>query len=90
MNVKEAVAAAKVYVADLFQEENITDIGLEEVRLDDRSGLWEVTVGFSRPWDRSATGFAAVLQAGAYPKRSYKILRINNETGEVVSLANKT
>jgi len=49
VDVKEAVRAAKTFVADILSAEKVTNIGLEEVRLDDDQ--WLVTVGFSRPWD---------------------------------------
>ncbi len=35
MNIKEAVNVAKVYVSDLFTDEQIIDLGLEEVEFDD-------------------------------------------------------
>ena len=89
MDVKEAVAAAKSYIVDLFAEENISDLGLEEVSLDEQAGQWLVTVGFARPWDKAASGFAAVLQAGVNPRRSYKVVRISDNTGTVVSVNNR-
>ena len=55
MDVKEAVATAKSYVADLFAEENFSDLGLEEVSLDEQADQWVVTLGFARPWERAAT-----------------------------------
>ena len=47
MDVKEAVSIAKRYVTDLFAEEAITHVGLEEVVFDEQSGDWKVTIGFS-------------------------------------------
>ncbi|MBV8203134.1 MAG: hypothetical protein JOZ15_21170 [Acidobacteria bacterium] len=49
IDVKEAVRAAKTFVADILASEKVTNIGLEEVKLDDAQ--WLVTLGFSRPWD---------------------------------------
>ena len=51
MDVKEAAKLAKDYVADLFKDERISNVGLEEIELRD-GRFWEVTVGFSRPWDQ--------------------------------------
>ncbi len=48
-DVKEAVQAAKAFVADILAAEHVTNIGLEEVRLDEDQ--WLVTIGFSRPWN---------------------------------------
>ena len=44
MDVKEAVLTAKRYVADVFADEGIADIGLEEVEFDEASDVWMVTI----------------------------------------------
>ena len=49
MEVKEAIQTAKRWVADVLQEENVSNIGLEEVEF--TNGLWRITIGFSRPWN---------------------------------------
>lgn len=90
MNVKEAAQQGISHIVDLFQTENLTNVGLEEIVFDDRDGEWIVTVGFSRPWDypeRSA-GLGAILNQGQQPKRSYKIVRIRDFDGEVIAVKN--
>jgi len=37
MDVKEAVARAKTYLAELYSDERISNVGLEEVELDDQT-----------------------------------------------------
>jgi hypothetical protein len=86
MNVKQAVAIAKSYVADLFGPEGAEDIGLEEVEPNFDNGEWLVTVGFSRPWDHSSPLFASV---GAIPRRAYKVVRVRIEDGQVVAVRNR-
>ena len=82
MEVKQAVATAKDYVADLFEDEQIAHVGLEEVKL--LGGVWEITIGFSRPWDRG------VLSIAPDPSlRSYKVVRIRDTSGEVLSVVNR-
>ena len=54
MDVKEAVQTAKKYVAELFTDETIADVGLEEVVFNDMSNNWEITIGFSRPWQKAS------------------------------------
>lgn len=49
MDAKEATQIAVRYVAELFANEAIGDLGLEEVEYDGNAGEWAVTVGFSRP-----------------------------------------
>ena len=46
MNVKEAVVAAKSYVSDLFSDEGLTNLGLEEIEHNDARGELYVTLGF--------------------------------------------
>ena len=85
MNVKDAVKKAIEYIADIFKSENPESIGLEEVILNEHENIWEVTIGFSRPWDYPIMGLVTGLQAQR-PKRQYKIVRIDNESGEVKSI----
>ena len=48
MDVKEAVRTAITHVADVYSEEGISHIGLEEVEYDEINSQWNVTVGFAR------------------------------------------
>ena len=84
MDVKEAVKAAKGYVADLFADEGLTNLGLEEIERDDRTGIWRVTVGFSRPWNTVRTALTA-LSGEAAPKRAFRVVSIKAD-GTVVSV----
>ncbi len=52
MDVKEAISLARDYVKEVFTEEQISAVGLEEVEFDESSDNWHVTIGFTRPWDR--------------------------------------
>lgn len=88
MDVKDAVAAAKRYVADLFAQEGVSNLGLEEVEFDEQAGEWRVTIGFSRPWD-SVTGWAALTTAPVNPRRAYKVVRISDATGAALSVKNR-
>lgn len=94
MDVKQAVATAKEYVTDIFAGEDLADVGLEEVVFDDEAKVWKVTVGFNRPWDR-LKGLADVMSAasaGEFPewkRRSFKVVRIEDRTGRIVSLTHR-
>lgn len=83
MDVKKVVRVAKDYVDELFGDEMIVDVGLEEVDLDE-SDNWVVTIGFSRPWDRK---IGSVL--GGQASRSYKVVRIRDEDGKVLSVKDR-
>ena len=87
MDVKEAVRTAKAYLVDLFEDEQITNVGLEEVLFDEESAVWRITIGFSRSWDLK--GPLSVTMAGASPDRSYKMLSISDATGKVESLRDR-
>ena len=84
MEVQEAVRLAKNYVRSVYTDEEITNLGLEEIKLDDDTEQWRITIGFSRPWD-SRRGFTAV-QLATPPTRSYKVVNIDGKTGQVVSM----
>lgn len=85
MDVQEAVRLAKDYVRSVYADEQITNVGLEEIKLDGGTGVWRITIGFSRPWD-AQRGFAA-SQLRAPPIRSLKVVNIDDGSGNVVSMA---
>ena len=87
MEVKDAVRLAKEYVADLFEDEQIENVGLEEVVFDDESDSWGVTIGFSRPWDRK--GPLATALAERNPARSYKMVRIDDVSEEAEAVTDR-
>lgn len=88
MNVKEIVKHAMDHIYDLFRDEKITNLGLEEVEFNTDIGEWEVTVGFSRPWDYPDATLT-VLAAVRSVKRTYKIVTIKDANGEVISVKNR-
>lgn len=89
MNVKEAVTKAKDYLAELYQDEKISNVGLEEVSLDDKTKTWFITIGFSRPWDEPRNPFAAIASQASILKRSYKVVRIDDVSGAILSVKNR-
>ena len=87
MDVKEAVKRAKEYLTDLYQGEEITNVGLEEVVFEDRSNSWKITIGFSRPWDHKNALVATLADNRSL--RSYNVLSINDDSGKVESLMDR-
>lgn len=49
MEVRAAIGAAKKIIADVFSDEGVRDIRLEEVKFDPAALEWWITVGFFRP-----------------------------------------
>ena len=88
MDVKEAVRTAKVYIADLYTDEEIVNLGLEEVVFEEQPDTWKVTIGFSRPWDQKGPLVAALVDRSP-TARSYKVLRIHDSSGQVKSLTDR-
>ena len=85
MDVKTAVQIAKTYVSELFSGEQIRNIGLEEVEFDDQTKEWFVTVGFARSWDELSGLEKAVIGV----RRSYKVVRMSNVDGHVISVKDR-
>ena len=87
MDVKEAVQIAQEYLTELYESEQITNVGLEEIVFDDTSNSWKITIGFSRPWDHK-NNLVGTLGDGL-PERSYKVVSINGDSGKVESLVDR-
>jgi hypothetical protein len=85
MNVKDAVKIAIGYVTELFEEEELSNIGLEEATFNHTQEVWEVTVGFSRPWDYPKPGLVSGFQPST-PRRQYKVVHIDPKSKEVTSV----
>ncbi len=91
MEVKEAIAATKAYVSDIYADENVSNIGLEEVMHDDARDQWKITVGFSRPWPAPRTRTLEILEglgAASASRQSYKTL-LPSSDGRVLSMVNR-
>jgi hypothetical protein len=87
MEVKEAVALAKRHLQDVFADEQISNLGLEEIEYNDSQDMWSITLGFSRPWDSGQGGVAAAI--GIPRKREYKIVRFSGKDKKVWSIKNR-
>jgi hypothetical protein len=91
MDVKEAIATAKAYIADIYSDEGVFNVGLEEVEFGSTS--WDVTIGFSRRWDRPRAN-PFTMAVGQEPdttalSRTYKVVQIDDETGRVLGVRNR-
>ena len=86
MDVKEATHRARDYITEVFADEEITQLGLEEVYLDRDLAQWRVTFGFVRPWDRQKT---VAVNLGLKTPRNYKVVSIDDVSGEIVALTDR-
>jgi len=86
MDVKEAVAVAKRYIAELLADEGLTNLGLEEIDHDDTAGVWHVTLGFSRPWNTVKNALTALTGDLGTARRTYRVVTLRDADGVVLSV----
>ena len=94
MEVKEAVRVAKAWVSEVFAEEHVHDIGLEETVFEESSGRWLITVGFRRRIGRAAKlqdqSVIDMLRAGqGIENRCYKVVLVDDKTGKVIEMRDR-
>ena len=93
MNNIEAVQTAKKYILEVFEDEGIVELGLEELRFE--VSVWEVTIGFRRRWQRADAptsplpGLPSLLPLPSSTReRTYKTVRIR-DNGTVIELKHR-
>lgn len=93
IDVKEAIKIAKDYVAEVFADEGVFNIGLEEI--EHGGDIWEVTIGFSRKWDKpprspfaGLAGYTSENDDRAIT-RTYKVVEVAADSGTVLQLRNR-
>jgi hypothetical protein len=92
MDTKEAIRRAKTYIEEVFADEQLSNLGLEEIEHDPASGAWRITVAFSRPWSSPRTQAQATLESlGVFSnlRRSYKVVTIDS-SGQVISMKSRS
>jgi len=89
MEVKQAVALAKSYFADVFAEEQIADLGLEEVQYDEPKDEWIITIGFNRNWSKEKEMAKAWLGPALRRERIYKTVHIADADGKVLRMMHR-
>lgn len=83
---KSVINIAKSSVLEYFSDEELTNVGLEEIEYSENEGVWKVTIGFSRPWNYTKSPILQIQ--GTSPTREYKLVRIN-KNGETISIINR-
>ncbi len=89
-----AIAMAKEFLLKAFKDERIQNVGLEEVQHDPYRRIWDITLGFNRPAviaPNLPNTFlqAAAAAAAARPPRVYKVVRIDMDGPQAVSITNR-
>lgn len=90
MDVADAVRIAKEYLRRVYADEEIRNLGLEEVEIDDKTNEWLITLGFSRKWDyrQSSSPFTDMYKSPEL-NRSYKTVRLKADSGDVTSVKDR-
>ena len=84
----EAVQAAKRYAKEIFGDEGISRIRLEEINYDAVSDEWRITVGFS--YQSSTSGLESTLRVDTvYGNRQYKVVRVRDSDGAFAGLTDR-
>jgi hypothetical protein len=95
VGIKEAVLAAKRFVEDLYADEEVQDIALEEIVRSDDGKAWHVTIGISvprQPTARESLLARALAPAGSESSESFplerqlKVVAVDTETGHVTGM----
>lgn len=92
MEVREAVKIARDYVTHVYGDEDIREVGLDEVSFNHSEDVWEITIGFHR-LRKLPLGKAFGNLAGSHAlakEREYKTIRVDDNNGEVKSMAIRT
>ena len=92
MEIRDAVQAGKQYLANVFADEDISNTRLEEVEYSNADEAWKVTFSFLRPTG-TMTSTELLMPAGLRPgrnvKRDYKVVTIDNQSGQATSVKHR-
>lgn len=84
----EAVQVAKEYAKEVFGDEDISRIRLEEINYDSAKDEWQITVGFNYQGPPSQLQKNLKIER-TYGNRQYKVVRIRDRDGEFVGLTDR-
>jgi hypothetical protein len=87
IDAKTAVGNAVAYVSDMYKDEHITDVLLEEIEMNEAETAWRVTVGFTRvmPMNPLLAGDLAKMFS-LKGDRLYKVIEVDAVNGAVRSM----
>ena len=102
MDMMSAVRLAKKHIADLYEDEGISKIGLEQVEYDETNKQWDVTIGFTSPnapavtpkrEERAPMDFSgrsatspADFKQSYLGNRRFKVVEIEEDSGRVITV----
>lgn len=84
-DVKMAVRVAMEFIGEMYKDENLSDVRLEEVELLEeppQNPEWRVTVGFRTP----ETAAAVAESLGERVPRDYKVVKVDATSGQILGM----
>ncbi|MBS9780037.1 MAG: hypothetical protein KGV51_05355 [Moraxellaceae bacterium] len=89
IDVKKAVKIARDFTTEIYEDEEVANISLEEVNFDDTTQQWAVTIGFdtnrkkiSRPNKPLSIIGNLNNEISEEAIRAYKVVHLDAEDGE--------
>lgn len=80
LDVKEAAQKASGYLAGLYENQELTNVRLEEVEQENHGKYWSITLSYSVPSQPQLAGLNLNF------KREYKVFKIDAKPGDVKSM----
>jgi hypothetical protein len=98
LDIKQAVAKAKLHVSDLFTSEGASDFLLEEIDMSADKKLWIITVSFLRKEKEPAKGgHKSAINPNLLnlpwvngEQRLFKMAVVDSSNGELVRIVDRT
>jgi len=87
IDVKQAVAAAEEFARQLFSDQELRHLRVEEIELSDDRGMWNVTLGWLEPAIREKGSVLSSFEPSIHVlPRVYKLFSVDAENGSVQSM----
>lgn len=88
MIIKDAVRIAKEFLQEAYEGQELVHLLLEEIRFDEASNRWYVTLGFDELTPRSSSPYDIPVPAWMAPPadRMYRVIEVDASSGRGISM----
>ena len=86
IDFKTAVKKALEFLADVYANESLLDVRLEEIELSEDERFWNITLSYRGGTRHPATSALAMAEVVTGPPREYKVIAVRSLDGEVQSM----
>lgn len=84
LTVNSAVINAMQFVKELYKNQKLEDVLLEEVEFSESSNQWLVTIGFTI--NKEKDNSSSLILSKRETERKYKVVHIDAQSGEFISM----